>query len=66
MIYYLLNNIFFFIGHKNVRMGSGFGKIRVDLDSKIRNSGLYGSADSDPNLREIFTDPQRWNKPYII
>jgi hypothetical protein len=43
--------MFVVIGHKNARIGSGSG---------IRD---YGSADSDPNLKEIFTDPQHWYKP---
>jgi hypothetical protein len=51
MIYYLLDNIFVFIGHKNARIGSVSG---------IRD---YGSADSDPNpkkylqIHNIVTNP---------
>ncbi len=36
MIYYHLQNIYFFNGHKNVQVGSGSGRIRNKLASQIQ------------------------------
>ncbi len=42
----------FIIGHKNVKVGSGSGRIRIYLPSG------YGSVDPE----KIFKDPQHWEK----
>jgi hypothetical protein len=64
MIYYLLDS-FFIIGHINAQVRSGY---RSESAGSIINwppgSGSkrqdFASADSDP--KEIFTDPQHWQK----
>jgi hypothetical protein len=56
---------FFFIGHKNVQVGSRFDPIRNKLASWIRIRRTVLRL-AEPEPKEIFTDPQHWCKmiPY--